>query len=225
MDLKKIIGGVLLAVLALWIIGWGTSRFHKPDAPQVVQASPNEKWHETEEKSPMDDSKSVILALDAEGMAQGPHGAVRPKLMIRCQEGKTESYVVTGMAANIEGSSDGGPSEYHTVRVRFDDAPPKQFGLWSESTDHQALFIGNGMALAKELSKANAFTFQFTPFDGSPQVVQFDVQGLDPHLHKLAEACGWAYELNFFSLSCTEVGRFSSGLMRAPRSLSRPLYM
>jgi hypothetical protein len=142
----------------------------------------------------MDDSKTVVLALDSDDEVRGPLGAVRPTLMIRCQEGKTESYVVTGMAANIEGSSDGGLSEYHTVKVRFDDAPPQQFGLWSESTDHQALFIGNGQALAKELSKANAFTFQFTPFDGSPQVAQFDVRGLDPHLHKVAEACGWAYE-------------------------------
>jgi hypothetical protein len=193
-DLKKVIGGLLIGAVVLWIIGWASSRSHKPAAPQVVQASPTDKWHVTDEKSPMDDSKTVILALDSEGEVDGPLGAVRPKLMIRCQEGKTESYVVTGMAANIEESSDGGPSEYHTVRVRFDDAPPQQFGLWSEATDHQALFIGNGQALAKELSKANAFTFQFTPFDGSPQMARFDVRGLDPHLHKVAEACGWAYE-------------------------------
>ena len=194
MDLKKIIGGVLLGVVILWIVGWASSRPHKPDAPPVVQASPTEKWHVTEEKSPMDDSKTVVLALASDVEVQGPLGAVRPKLMIRCQEGKTESYVVTGMAANIEGSSDGGPSEYQTVRVRFDNAPPQQFGLWSESTDHKALFIGNGQALARELSKANSFTFRFTPFDGSPQVAQFDVRGLDPYLHKVAEACGWAYE-------------------------------
>ena len=194
MDPKKLVGGLLLGAVVLWIVGWASSRSHKRDAPPVVQASTTEKWHVTEEKSPMDDSKTVVLALDSEGMVQGPLGAVRPKLMIRCQEGKTESYVFIGMAASIEGSSDGGPSEYHTVRVRFDDSPPQQFGLWSESTDHKSLFIGNGMALAKELSKANAFTFQFTPFEGSPQVAQFDVRGLDPHLHKLAEACGWAYE-------------------------------
>ena len=194
MDIKKLVGGVLLGVALLWIIGLASSRSHKPDAPQVVQASPPDKWHVTEQKSPMDDSKPVVLALDSEDEVQGPLGASRPKLMIRCQEGKTESYVVTGMAANIEVSSDGGPSEYHSVRVRFDDAPPQQFGLWSESTDHKALFIGNGQALAKELSKASSFTFQFTPFDGSPQVAQFDVRGLDPHLHKVAEACGWAYE-------------------------------
>ena len=41
---------------------------------------------------------------------------------------------------------------------------------------------------------ASTLTFQFTPFDGTTQVTRFDLRGLDSHLHKLAETCGWAYE-------------------------------
>jgi len=199
-DLKKIIGGVLLGVLALWIIEWASSRSHKPDTPQVVQASPTDKWHVTEEKSPMDDSKTIVLTLDSDDMIQGPLGAVRPSMIVRCKEKKTDVYIATHMAANVEADDE------HTVGIRLDDGPAEHED-WSESTDHEALFAsdmiwtdheptysGGRIEFAKRLAGASRLTFQFTPFDGSPQVAQFDVRGLDPHLHKVAEACGWAYE-------------------------------
>jgi hypothetical protein len=81
----------------------------------------------------------------------------------------------------------------HTVRTRLDDANART-EYWYESTDHKALFAArDSIEFAKELTGANMFAFQFTPFDGSPQAARFDLRGLGVHLHKLAEACGWAY--------------------------------
>jgi hypothetical protein len=57
-----------------------------------------------------------------------------------------------------------------------------------------AAISGGAIKLAKELAQAGTLTFQFTPFDGTTQVARFDLRGLYPHLHKLAETCGWAYE-------------------------------
>lgn len=214
---KKLVGALLLGVLVLWIIGWASSRSHKPDAPQVVQASPADKWQVTEERSPMDDSQTMVLTLDSENVVQGPLGTVKPSLIVRCQQKKTAVYFVTGMAASIEEDVEGGPSDFHKVGLRLDDDPARYFS-WGESTDHKALFAsdliwgeqwnsvigmnsptvvaysGGIIEFAKKLTGASKLTLQFTPFDGSPQVAQFDVRGLDPHLHKLAEACGWAYE-------------------------------
>ena len=111
------------------------------------------------------------------------------------------------MAATVEGDIDGGLSDSHKVGIRLDDGPAN-YGQWGESDDHEALFasdlifdatghtaaIGGGaIKLAKELAQAGMLTFQFTPFDGTAQVARFDLRGLDPHLHKLAETCGWAY--------------------------------
>lgn len=199
MEPKKLVGAFLLGVLVLWIIGSVSSRSHKPEAPEVVQASPTDKWHVTVDKSPMDDSKSVALTLDSEDEVQGPLGKVRPSLIVRCQEKKTDVYITTGMAANMEADGE------HVVGIRLDDGAARHEN-WSESTDHAALFasdvIWNGdeptfhggrIEFAKRLAGANQLTFQFTPFDGSPQTARFNLRGLDTHLHDVAEACGWAY--------------------------------
>ena len=197
MEPKKLVGALLLGVLVLWIIGWASTHSHKPEAPQVVQASPIDKWHVTEKQSPMDDSKTVMVALDSNDEVHGPLGAVRPSLIVRCQQKKTEVYVETGMAASVE---EYGPS--HAVGIRLDDGPAEYYD-WIESGDNKALFAndrefadhGHGgiIEYAKSIAEASTLTFQFTPFDGSPQVARFDIRGLDPHLHKVAEACGWAY--------------------------------
>jgi type VI secretion system protein VasI len=216
MELRKLGGILLLGALAFGIIGWASSRSHKPVATQVVEATPTDKWHVTKGKSPMDDSKTVVLSLDSDNEVQGPLEAVRPALIVRCQEKKTQVYVVTGMAATVETDIDGGPRDSHKVGLRLDDRPAT-YDSWGESTDHKALFAGDliwgeqwdsliGMnapkvvaysggvvELAKKLTGASTLTFQFTPFDGSPQTARFDLRGLDAHLHDVAEACGWAY--------------------------------
>jgi hypothetical protein len=63
--------------------------------------------------------------------------------------------------------------------------------------DDQANIVamnGGAMTLAKTLAKANTLTFEFTPFDGSPQVMHFDLRGLGSHLVRVAEACGWSMD-------------------------------
>lgn len=197
MSKKRMVVIGIAAVVAIIIIKGMTSTSEGVgssvgSATEAAQPASNDKWRVTETRSAMDDSKGMLLSLDSEDVIQGPMGAMRPSLKIRCQEGNTDTYVVTGMPADVEEDLDGGPSDTHTVRTRLDDAPP-QTEPWFESTDHTGLF-GGGQELAKALSKASTYTFQFTPFDGSPQTMRFDVRGLDSHLHKLADACGWGYE-------------------------------
>jgi len=112
------------------------------------------------------------------------------------------------MAANIEEDMDGGPKAGHTVGIRLDDQSARH-ETWSESTDHKALFAvgdiystqniveypsGPIVPLAKEIAKAKRLTFQFTPFDGSPQAAKFDLRGIETHIAKVAEACGWTMD-------------------------------
>jgi hypothetical protein len=213
MDAKKIIGAMLLGAGILWLIGTMMSNAHRSEASQSTAtpaATLTDKWKVSESRSAMDDSQTVVLALDSDDEIQGPLGAARPSLMVRCQEKQTAVYVVTGMAANIETDGEGGPSDYHTVRIRLDDGPAEYYRSWKESTDHKALFasetVDGGIDLspstwqhhpvsefARKIAGASTLTFQFTPFDGSPQMARFDLRGLDVHLHKVAEACGWAY--------------------------------
>lgn len=93
------------------------------------------------------------------------------------------------MAASVEEDSEGGPSEDHQVRLRFDDNPPTT-DRWSESTSHSGLFASDAVAFSKQLAGAQKFTFEFTPFDANPAVAQFDLKGLSSHFPKVAEVCG-----------------------------------
>jgi hypothetical protein len=136
----------------------------------------------------MDGSKTVVLSNDAENDIDVWLGSERPSLIVRCQEGRTDAYVVTGTAASVEYDTDS-----HTVRLRFDEAGPTT-QHWGESTDHQALFAPNGRSLAKQMRGATTLVFQFTPFNASPATAKFNVRGLDKHLGLVAEACGWEPE-------------------------------
>ncbi len=208
MDTKRIAGLAIGALVLIWAVGRIASSSSRVDATPSVAASPGDKWHLTESHSPMDDSKTEVLLVDAEEQIHGPLGAITPTLIVRCKEKKTDVYVETGMAASIEEGIDGGPTDFHKVRLRLDDRPAT-YESWGESTAHKALFArdmilddqanivamnGGAMTLAKTLAKAKTLTFEFTPFDGSPQVMHFDLRGLDSHLVKVAEACGWSID-------------------------------
>jgi hypothetical protein len=195
MDPKKIFGGLGIILLLLWGLGRIVSHSSHAagagdGAASVSQTIPQDNWTVKEEVSPMDSSKTVVLTLSAENTIHGPIGDRRPSLIIRCKEGKTDAYVVTGMAASVEEDSEGGPSEDHQVRLRFDDNPPAT-DRWSESTSHSGLFASDAVAFSKQLAGAQKFTFEFTPFDANPAVAQFDLKGLSSHLPKVAEVCGW----------------------------------
>jgi type VI secretion system protein VasI len=195
MDMKKIAIVVGAALVVLWVLGKLVGGSPHPIAASAASTNANQptadRWVVKEDKSPMDDSRTVVLSLESEDVIQGPLGAKRPSLIIRCQEGKTDTYIVTHMPANVEEDYDGGPRLDHTVKIRFDDGNAIE-ERWEESGAHDALFIGaDGKEFAKILAHTQQLTFQFTPFNANPAVARFDLRGLDTHLGKVADACRW----------------------------------
>jgi hypothetical protein len=81
----------------------------------------------------MDDSRTVILKLDANEPVKAWLKVVHPVLILRCKERVLDTYVATQTAAAVERG--GG----HSVRLRFDTGVPKPED-WGESGDHAALF-------------------------------------------------------------------------------------
>lgn len=149
-------------------------------------ASSKEAWFVEQEKSKMDDSQTVILAKRAENEIGTWLSKVRPGILIRCLEGKTQFYMVTESAAQPEL----GKYNKHTVEVRIDDRKPYR-ELWSQSTDSKSLFAPNALALTRELSRAKRLLIRFTPFNAQPTTAEFDVTGLAAVLPQLASACKW----------------------------------
>lgn len=143
------------------------------------------KWQRTEAKSEMDDSKTIVLKLSAETPIAGwLTKSVVPSLIIRCKEKRTDLYIVTDMAANPE-RGDG-----FSVRLRLDSKEAVR-ETWSESTSKDSLFSHDAVALATSLENTSTFLFEFTPFNSAPQLVRFDVRGLQPELTTLSQACLW----------------------------------
>jgi hypothetical protein len=71
-----------IAKYCLRIVRWASMRSHRRDAPQVVQTTPTDKWHMTEEQSPMDDSKTAVLDLDSDDGLREPKTIV--EVLGRC---------------------------------------------------------------------------------------------------------------------------------------------
>lgn len=142
------------------------------------------KWDVTTDSSAFDDSPRVVLSLDAERQIEGFLKSYRPVLILRCQEGEIEAYIVTGMAADVEaGNFDGA-----TVRIRMDDGAAETLNTM-RSTDDEALFFENATQLISRLESAERLLFQFTPFNASPTETSFDLRGLSEVLPQLRAAC------------------------------------
>ena len=126
--------------------------------------------------SAMDDSPGVAFTLEAESRIRVWLDTVTPVLVVRCRENRTDAYVKTFSAAQVEL----GHTDSAAVRIRWDDDPAIS-QRWSESTDSKAFFAPNGVTFTRRLARASRLRFEFTPFNASPVVIDFDTSGL-PHM-------------------------------------------
>jgi type VI secretion system protein VasI len=158
----------------------------KHASPSLKTIPTNSKWTTKSETSRIDDSKTVVLGLQAESAITGwPRKSHTPSLIIRCKERQTEAYFVTGMTPNVEYGTDGA-----TITLRIDKAPA--FKLEAEkSTDGEALFLPAAITQIKELMNGSTLLFEFVPFNSSPQMTTFQIAGLSEAIKPLREACKW----------------------------------
>lgn len=191
----KWVSGILTALAFLWPIYTSQEISNRkglaeptPQAPEGSSAtSAASSWQVQISTSPMDGSRTVALELESDSEFQSSFGQHRATLVLRCQEKKTEAYVLTGTPASVESAED-----THTVRLRFDQLQPVT-EHWSESTDSKGLFAPNGRQLIARLVKADVLTFEFTPFDANPAIASFNLKGLAEHVGDLAKACSLAH--------------------------------
>ena len=109
---------------------------------------------------------------------------VRPTLVVRCMDKRTDVFVYTDSAARIEEQD-----ENHTVRVAFDGAAGTH-ERWPDSVEHDALFAPDGKAMAARLLAANQMRFTFSPHNAAPVTATFEVAGLGELLKPIAKRCG-----------------------------------
>jgi hypothetical protein len=169
--------------------------------PRTTLENAGEKWHVVESRSPMDDTKTYALTLDAKEAVESIQSIrARPSLVIRCQQGKTDVYVVTHVLPKPHFEIEGA----YEVRLRVDQEEAEEM-FWKLGQDRVTLFApvevvkGGGVGerhaftveFTKRLAAAQTLFFEFTPELGNPVVVQFDVRGLGKYIDKLRQECQW----------------------------------
>ena len=145
-------------------------------------SAPKAAWDVTEERSPVDDSPTVILSLGSNKPTQNRFGSdTSNRLIIRCREHRTDVYIATDEFLGSEGSR---------VITRIDDRA-SQSNTWSHSTDGKAVFAPNPIPLAQTLATSQMLFARISDFNGTAYDVEFKLVGLVGLLPKVAQACSW----------------------------------
>ncbi len=159
------------------------------DGPQALPA-PVEgtgKWDVSRTKNPIDDSETVVIALEADQGASRFNGPVL--IVARCQSDQTELYINWGEYLGNDGSF---RDEYKEVIVRVgsEDAVTQRWGL---STSNESTFAPDWAGdLLKVMVNHNSLVAQTTPYNENPVTAVFDTTGLSGALEPLMAACDWS---------------------------------
>ena len=143
-------------------------------------------WIVTSGQNKMDDTPIVTVSVSATDDIAGWVARARPRLIVRCVEDETELLVYAGMSPQPEL----GKYSQASVRIRFDNERPFNT-TWHQSTSGNALFAPDPAYVLDPLRHAHRFLFEFTPIGSGPVVIEFNVQGLDKVVGRVATACRW----------------------------------
>ncbi len=158
-----------------------------PGAPAAPASDPSPVFHWSSEHQSQwlgNRRHSAAFELPADNTVSIWLGRVRPILVVRCADKKTEAFVFTGSAIKIEPRT-----EDHGVTFGFDDGAQAS-ERWPDSAEHDALFAPDGAGFADRLTHARTFTFGYTPHNAMPVVARFHVSGLGPLMEPFARECG-----------------------------------
>lgn len=143
---------------------------------------PSAGWFENAATWTGNARRGIAYELAARNETQVWMKVVRPVLVVRCVQGRTDAFVFTDSAASMEAQD-----EDHTVRISFDGEAVRT-ERWPDSSAHDALFAPEGARFAAELMKAATLRFGYTPHNAAPVVAHFDVTGLSEKIER-APAC------------------------------------
>jgi len=156
-----------------------------PGATAAVTAATHQWSREDEYRWIANHKRSVAYTLDADQQVRVWTTHVRPSLVVRCLNRKTEVFVYTETPSKME-STDG----LHSVRLTFDGAAGSE-ERWPDSAEHDALFAPDGTALARRISSAHHLRFGFSPHNADPVQVDFELGDAATVMSHVAKTCGW----------------------------------
>ncbi len=157
------------------------AKTNKLDKPNIkpTQNKGNGKWLVESSINPVDDSRKVILYLEADSGASQWGNKIF--LIVRCQSNKTEMF--------IKWHDYLGSDVYVLTRIGSEKAETKE---WNISTDSQGSFYPyKTISFLKRMMKANKLLAQVTPYNENPVTAIFNTTGMSNAIKPLRETCGW----------------------------------
>lgn len=158
-----------------------------PASSQTTVSKAGGGWRVSVERSPVDDSETVLLNLTSVAPFEDRFGRRKwASLTIGCVENSTIFSIWPGgefVAAN-------GEFGYVTFRI---DKKKAERRFMSESTDNEwlGLWHGLGIDLIREIATGETLFVRITPYNEAPVDLTFSVGGLKKVLPKVQRACGW----------------------------------
>jgi hypothetical protein len=142
------------------------------------------RWQSEVDVNSLDDTKTILLSVEANESFQGFVEEITPVMALRCKSHEVEVLILTGSTQPETGNFD-----HATATIRLDAAPAFTVNC-SESTTGNALFVPNPAELVAELLNTDTMLFQFTPFQVSPTIAAFDTRFLSEVVEPLQDECG-----------------------------------
>ncbi len=149
------------------------------DQTETTPGGKESRWHHVDSTDPADGSKTVHMMIAAENRLQSQknHAA----LVLSCEGGTTDVYIIW---RQYLGSYD------LDVTWRVGSAE-EVTELWKLSTDSEAIFAPEPVALIKSMMANEVFLIKTAPFGSGPKTLVFNTAGLEAEITPLQEACAW----------------------------------
>jgi type VI secretion system protein VasI len=163
------------SVIAL-ILGTFISACDQAETTSAKNASP---WHVVVNNNASDGSKTTHMMVAAENLMQSQKD--RAALVLSCEDGTTDVYVIWRQYLGTYDLD-------VTWRVGSGEEMTE---LWSLSTDNEAIFAPEPVALIKSMMADELFLIKTSPFDSGPVTLVFNTAGLENEIAVLQESCGW----------------------------------
>jgi type VI secretion system protein VasI len=143
-------------------------------------------WHIQESTSPIDDSKSVLMYVQADEYVPSNvgGGAVKPQLVIACSEKTVRFYIDWRVYLGIDDAM-------VTYRIDKGKAITRD---WSISTDNRAAGIWDtqsSVPVIKTMFGRQQIVARVTPYGANPATVTFDISQIDAAIKPVRAACKW----------------------------------
>ena len=140
-------------------------------------------WVERSGVSRMTDQEWFTLRVEGQ---PGFHGEC-PVLAVSCLD--YENVVAVYSPWSVQPSV--GLQREHLVRLRFDDAPPRE-ELWTIDDDRHTLMAPDPVELATVLQDSDRLLMELTTVDEGRKVIEIPVSGFSPDRGNLKRNCSWS---------------------------------